>query len=200
MTEGKPKIGAYVRVSTGKQETQAQRHRMRESARANHVPASEVRWYEDKRTGTTTDRDALKRLLWAVDKGRVHTVVVFRLDRLARNLRDGLAMLADVADRGIRVVSVSENIDFGNSTGRLIASILLAVASFERETIVERIKAGMEAAKANGKHVRRPRNEKRLQRIRNMRDDGMTVNNIAARLECSRQAIYQALGKTTCSG
>ncbi len=195
MTKRKPKIGAYVRVSTDRQETQAQRHRIREWARANHIPASEVRWYEDKRTGTTTERDALKRLLWAVDKGRVDTVVVFRLDRLARNLRDGLAMLADLADRGIRVVSVSENIDFGNSTGRLIASILLAVASFERETIVERIKAGMEAAKANGKHVGRPRNEKRLQRIRRMRDDGLTVIDIAHRLDCSRQAIYQSFAR-----
>ena len=123
-------------------------------------------------------------------------MVVFRSDRLARNLRDGLAMLADLADRGIRIVSVSENIDFGNSTGRLVASILLAVASFERETIVERIKAGMEAAKANGKHVGRPRNEKRLQPIRKMRDGGMTVNEVADRLNCSRQAVYQALAKT----
>ncbi|MHC4064411.1 MAG: recombinase family protein [Planctomycetota bacterium] len=104
-------------------------------------------------------------------KGRVDTAVISRLDRLARDLRDGLAMLADLADRGIRIVSVSENIDYGNSTGRLIASILLAVASFEREAIVEGIRAGVEAVRANGKQVGRPRNEKRLQRMRKMRDD-----------------------------
>ncbi len=77
-----------------------------------------------------------------------------------------------------------------------MAGILLAGASFERETIVERIKAGMEAAKANGKHDGRPRNEKRLQRIRKMRDDGMTANAIAKRLECFRQTVCQALVKT----
>ena len=125
-------------------------------------------------------------------------MVVFRLDRLARSLRDGLEMLATLADKGIRVVSVSENIDFGNSTGRLIASILLAVASFERETTVERIKAGMQAAKANGKHVGRPRNDKRLRAIRKMRDDGMSVKAIASNLNLTRQAAYQALAKTDC--
>ena len=70
------------------------------------------------------------------------------------------------------------------------------MASFWRETIVERIKAGTEAAKANGKHVGRPCNEQRQQRIRKMRDDGLTVIEVADRLKCSRQAVYQALAKT----
>jgi len=197
MSKTKPKIGAYLRVSTAdKQTTASQREAIRQWAKANHVPQTEIRWYEDRITGTTIDRPQLQKLLWAVEKNRIDCVVIFRLDRLARSLRDGLEMLATLADKGIRVVSVSENIDFGNSTGRLIASILLAVASFERETTVDRIKAGMAAAKANGKHVGRPRNEKRLTQIRKMRDDGMTVNAIADKLDVSRQAVYQALAKT----
>jgi DNA invertase Pin-like site-specific DNA recombinase len=192
----KPKIGAYLRVSTTDQDVKSQRHAIREWAKLNHVPASEIRFYEDRKSGTTADRSQLKKLLWAVDKGRVDTVVVFRLDRLARNLRDGLGILADLADKGIRVVSISENIDFGSSTGRLIASILLAVASFERDTIVERIKAGMDAARANGKRIGRPRNEKRLSKIRTMRDKGATVIQIAEKLGCSRANVYAALAKT----
>jgi len=113
-------------------------------------------------TGTTTDRPQLAKLLRAVAKGRIDCLVVFRLDRLARSTRDGLTILADLAERGVRVVSVSENIDFGSSTGRLIASILLSVASFEREVTVERIRAGMDSAKANGTHIGRPRDAKRL--------------------------------------
>ena len=195
MSKTKPKIGVYLRVSTTDQDVQSQRHAIREWAKSNHVPTTELRFYEDKKSGQTTDRPQLKKLLWAVEKGRVDAVVVFRLDRLARSLRDGLEMLATLADKGIRVVSVSENIDFGNSTGRLIASILLAVASFERETTVDRIKAGMAAARANGKHVGRPRNDKRLQQIRRMRDDGMSVNAIADKMDVSRQAVYQALAR-----
>jgi DNA invertase Pin-like site-specific DNA recombinase len=135
-------------------------------------------------------------MLRSIDRGAVDTLVVFRLDRLARSTRDGLKILADVADKGCRVVSVSENIDFGNSTGRLIASILLSVASFEREITVERIRAGITAAKASGKHCGRPRNDKRLTQIRTMFDSGMTAIAIAEKLGCTRSNVYFALDKT----
>jgi len=148
------------------------------------------------KSGATADRPQLGKLLRAVDKGKVDTLVVFRLDRLARNLRDGLTILSDLAERGIRVVSISENIDFGNSTGRLIASILLAVASFERETTVERIRAGMAAARANGKHVGRPRDQAKLRQIRTLYDEGMPAQKIAGKLKCSRSNVYAALEKT----
>lgn len=196
MSKTKPKIGAYLRVSTtDKQTTRSQREAIRQWAKSNHIPASELRWFEDRITGTTTDRPQLKKLLWAVDKGRIDTVVVFRLDRLARNLRDGLELLANLADRGIKVVSTSEGIQFDNSTGRLIASILLSVASFEREVTVERIKAGMQAAKANGKHVGRPRNDKRLAKIRKLKDEGKSVIEISQSLGITRQAVYSALAR-----
>ncbi len=196
MTTKSAKIGAYLRVSTSEQDVKSQKEAVRQWAKSNHVPLPEIRFFEDKKSGVNTDRPQLQKLIWAVDKGRVDTVVVFRLDRLARNLRQGLEILADLADKGIRVVSISENIDFGSSTGRLIASILLAVASFERDSIVERIKAGMAASKANGKHIGRPQNRKHLEKIRKMRDDGISVIQISVKLNCSRQNVYAALAKT----
>lgn len=197
MPSRKPKIGVYVRVSTtDKQTTKSQREAVRQWAKSNHVRTDDLVWYEDKKTGATADRPALSKMLRAIDRGRIDCVVVFRLDRLARNLRDGLGMLADLADKGIRVVSISENIDFGNSTGRLIASILLAVASFEREVTVERIKAGMAAARATGKQIGRPRDDKRLNQIRRLYDKGMKATDIARKLDCSRANIYAALKKT----
>ncbi|HPF41572.1 MAG TPA: recombinase family protein [Phycisphaerae bacterium] len=193
----KPKIGCYLRVSTrDKQTTKSQREAIRQWTKSNHIRTDDLSFHEDKKSGATADRPALAKLLRAVDRGRVDTVVVFRLDRLARNLRDGLAILADLASKGIRVVSISENIDFGNSTGRLIANILLAVAEFERETTIERIRAGMAAAKESGKHVGRPRNDKKLNRIRKMFDSGMKATEIADKLGCSRANVYTALKKT----
>ncbi|MCK4625876.1 MAG: recombinase family protein [Phycisphaerae bacterium] len=193
----KAKIGAYLRVSTtDKQTTRSQKEAIRQWAKANHVSADHLRWYEDKMTGTTTDRPQLQRLLWGIDKGRIDTVVVFKLDRLSRSMKDGIQILSDLASKQVRVVSVSENIDFGSSVGRLLASILLAVASFERETTVERIKAGMQAAKANGVHVGRPRNDKRLAEIRKMKDEGKTVIQIAEAMGgITRQAVYSALAR-----
>lgn len=193
----RPKIGAYVRVSTTDkgQTTGSQRHAIRQWADAAHVRPEDVTFFEDRKSGASTDRPALHRLLRAIDQGKVDTLVVFRLDRLARSTRDGLGILASVADKGIRVVSVSENIDFSNSTGRLIASILLSVAAFERETTVERIKAGMAAARANGRHVGRPRDLKRHALIAKLRSDGLSVIQIAEKLRITRQAIYGILSR-----
>ena len=197
MTKRHAKIGAYLRVSTtDKQTTASQRTSIRDWARSSHVRTDDITWFEDKKSGTTIDRPQLGKLLRSIDKGKIDCLVVFRLDRLARNTREGLQVLADVADKGVRVVSVSENIDFGNSTGRLIASILLSVAAFERETTVERIRAGMLAARENGKHIGRPRDTKRLTEIRRLFSKGMKATAIASKFNCSRANVYAALKKT----
>src|SRR5262249_9112605 len=109
----KPKIGAYVRVSTrDKQTTISQRQAIRDWARLHHVNVNEIQWFEDKQSGATADRPQLQRLLKAIDKGKIDGLVLWRLDRLARNTTDGLGILRNLCDRGIRIVSVSENIDF----------------------------------------------------------------------------------------
>lgn len=190
----KPKIGAYLRVSTSdKQTTKSQRHSIREWSKSNHVNASEIRWFEDKKSGATTDRPQLTRIMRAVDRGTIDCLVVYSLSRLARNLRQGLELLSDLGQRGIRVVSVSEQIDFGSTTGQLIASILLAVAEFEREVIRERIIAGLAAT---DKPIGRPRNHKKLASIRKMRLSGMSVQEISEKIHCSRTNVYRALEKT----
>lgn len=198
MKTKRPKIGAYLRVSTSDkgQTTASQRQVIREWTKTNHVRLDDLSWYEDKKSGATIERPQLHKLLRDIDKRKIDTLVVFRLDRLARNTREGLQLLADVADKGIRVVSVSENIDFGNSTGRLISTILLAVAAFERETTIERIRAGMSAARENGKSIGRPRDDKRLKQIRKMFDDGVKATAIAHKLRCTRSNVYAALDKT----
>ncbi len=191
----KPKLAAYVRVSTDNksQTTESQRYAIKQWAKLNHVNTSELKWFEDKQSGSTIDRPELKKLLWQIDRGRIDCLVVFRLDRLARNTRDGLQILADLGNKGIRVVSISENIDFNNSTGRLIASILLSVASFEREVLKERIKAGMESAKQRGIHVGRKRNPTKYLEVQKMRQKGMSVIDIADKLKIRRQSVYYLL-------
>lgn len=195
MRKPKPKVGCYVRCSTTDQTTASQRLVIRDWAKTHHVNSSHIRWYEDKRSGKNTDRQELQKLLHAVDLGRVDTVVVHDLSRLARNTQDGLRILADLCNKGVRVVSVTENIDFGSSAGQLIATVLLAVATFDRATRNEKIKAGLQAAREAGKQLGRPRNEKRLQAIKRMRDKGLGVAEIAERLKCSRQNVYKALDR-----
>lgn len=152
-----------------------------------------LKWYEDKLSGAKAERPALNKMLRAVERGSLDTVVVYRLDRLSRSTRGGLETLSQLADKQIRVVSVSQNIDFNGSMGRFLATLFLAIAEFERETIVERIKDGLAAARANGKQFGRPKNEKRLTEIRSMKAEGWSVVEIADEVGCSRQNVYKTL-------
>ncbi len=194
MRKSTSKIGCYVRVSTrDKQTTKSQKHAVREWATTQRIQPDQLKWYEDKLSGAKAERPALNKMLRAVERGSLDTVVVYRLDRLSRSTKGGLETLSQLADRQIRVVSISQNIDFNGAMGKFLATLFLAIAEFERETIVERIKDGLLAAKASGKVLGRPRNEKRLAQIQKMKAKGWSVVEIADEVGCSRQNVYKAL-------
>ncbi len=94
-------------------------------------------------------------------------------------------------------MSVSEQIDFNGTMGRFLATLFLAIATMERETIVERIRDGLAAAKANGQTLGRPRNEQRRKQAQTMKADGMSVIEIAEELGCTRQNVYRFLAGAT---
>ena len=182
----------YLRVSTVDQETgiRSQEKAVREYLQ-NHG-LKNVRWYRDRLSGATTDRPAFKKLQRDVFAGKVATVVCWKLDRISRSLRDGVNVLSDWCNRGIRVVSVSQQIDFNGTMGQLIASVLLAVAQMERENLRENTKRGILAAKARGvKLGKRPKLF--AKDILAMKKEGMSIPEIAKKLGKTRQALYAAL-------
>ena len=193
----------YTRVSTDAQRDDSQAKALREYTQAHGM--GNVKWYRDRISGKDLERPAMKRLQRDVFAGKVGTVIVNRLYRLARNLRDGLNLLADLCDRGIRVVSVCEQLDLNGSVGQIIASVLLGVAQMEREAINERIRAGVAARKAKGLPVgrrkgQRPKWSKAKRKVnaelaRSLRRQGVPVRDIAAKFNCSRQAVYAALSE-----
>ena len=89
---------------------------------------SAVEWFEDKESGQTLKRPAFNRLREAVFAGRVKTVVVWKLDRISRRQRDGVHLLADWCERGVRVVAVTQQIDLSGAVGRMVASVLFRLA------------------------------------------------------------------------
>jgi len=190
-------VAVYCRVSTSQQDTRSQREALKEYV-ANHGLAN-VKWYTDKATGANLERPAFERLQRAIFNGRVSTVIVWKLDRLARNLRDGVNILADWCERGIRVVSITQQLDLSGSIGRLVAALLLGVAEMERENINERIRAGVAAAKKRGVKFGRPAWKTRPYRtvdpaeVKKLRKEGLPMTDIARRLGVTRQACYKAL-------
>src|SRR5699024_5325802 len=101
--------------------------------------------YREKFTGTRKDRPEFKRLLSDLKKG--DTLVVTKLDRFARSARDAIEIIEDLFEKGIRVHVLNMGIVEDTPTGRLIFNIMVSVAQFERDMIVERTQEGKAIAK-----------------------------------------------------
>ena len=189
----------YIRVSTTGQNEAGQRAAITEWLAAHgHNPAAAT-WYVDKHTATTIARPALDKLQAAIFAGNHATVVTWRLDRLSRTQRDGINLLANWCDAGVRVVSITQQLDLSGATGRLIAGVLFAVAEMELETMKERQRVGIEAAKERGLyHGRKPGTTKaKPARAKKLRDKGLTQHEIAAALGVSRTTVNRYLRNST---
>jgi DNA invertase Pin-like site-specific DNA recombinase len=134
------KLG-YIRVSRDKQTTALQEDAM-------HNEQVE-RVFTDKMSGKNVDRPEFQRMLDVARAGDV--IVVWRLDRLGRSLKQLIETVMDLNERGIELRSLKENIDTSTSTGKLMFHIIGAMAEFERDVIRERTFAGLEAARARGR-------------------------------------------------
>jgi DNA invertase Pin-like site-specific DNA recombinase len=104
--------------------------------------------YQEKMSGARDDRPQLAEALRTARAG--DCIVVWRLDRLARSLQHLVQIVDDLQQRDIRFKSLTESIDTSGATGRLVFHVLAALAEFERELMIERVTAGLEAARARG--------------------------------------------------
>jgi len=183
--------GIYVRVSTSGQNTDSQQAEIERWLKGNGV--SDVRWYVDKATGTKLTRPAFERLQRDIFNGEIKAVVCWKLDRLSRNLRDGINVLADWCDRGLRVVATSQQIDFNGAMGKMLAAVLIGVAEMEQETRRERQAAGIAAAKRRGKYLgRKPGTLKgKPRRVAELLERGLTYAEVATSLDISERTAYR---------
>lgn len=145
----------YARVSTFDQEPENQLQELRRYAQARGWQATE---YVDKGvSGAKDSRPALDTLVKDAKRRRFDTLVVWRLDRLGRNLRHLILLLDEMSAIGVAFVSLAEGIDATTPAGRLQLHILGAIAEFEKARIAERVKAGLARARAQGRRLGRPR-------------------------------------------
>lgn len=134
-------IIGYARVSTNDQNPELQVDALKKAG------AEQI--FQEKFTGTLRERPELSQCLRTFRQGDV--LIVWKLDRLARSLKDLVEIVQDLQDRGIGFKSLTESIDTTSSGGRLVFHIFGALAEFERDLIRERTMAGLEAARARGR-------------------------------------------------
>ena len=147
-------IAVYIRVSSPKgQRTDSQRAEV--EAWINRQRIKRARWFEDRDSATNLQRDAFKKLQDAIFAREIGTVVVWKLDRLARNLKEGVNVLADWCQRGVRVIAITQQIDLSGPVGNLIASLLFGIAEIELQHSKERQAIGIALAKKRGVYTGR---------------------------------------------
>ena len=175
----------YARVSTNQQDTKMQIDALRE--------AGCEKVYEDKISGSKTDRPELNQCLKAMNKDDV--LVVWKLDRLGRSLQHLIEVVHKLEEENKGFQSLTENIDTTSPTGKLVFHLFAALAEFERSLIRQRVMAGLEASKKMGKKFGRPNalTDKDKEMAVAMFNGGATKGSIAQHFGVARQTIYALL-------
>jgi DNA invertase Pin-like site-specific DNA recombinase len=180
------KVG-YGRVSTGLQNLDLQEDSLK-SAGCEKI-------FLDKISGVKKKREGLQAALDFIRPG--DTLLVWRLDRLGRNMQELIQIVNGLNEKGISYYSLQENItmDKKNSTGQLMFHLFAAFAEFERNLILERSAAGREAARARGRLGGRPEKftAKDLEMLQTLVSSGTPIKDIAAMWNVSRTTIYRYL-------
>jgi DNA invertase Pin-like site-specific DNA recombinase len=143
-------------------------------------------------SGAKEKRPELDRLMADAHRRRFDAVMVWRFDRFARSVSHLLRALETFRALGIEFVSLSEQVDTSTPTGKMVFTVLGAVAELERSLIAERVKAGLRNARAKGKRLGRPRKIVDRARIATLRASGLSWAKIAARLEVGEGTVYRA--------
>lgn len=174
----------YARVSTGEQNLDLQIDALKQ------VGCEAV--YQDELSGVKADRPGLSEALGYLRKG--DTLVVWRLDRLGRSLKDLIQRVEELKQRGVEFHSLHENIDTATPSGKLQFHIFSALAEFERDLIRERTLAGLRAARARGRMGGRPKGitpAKVKMAARLMQDRSVSIQEICRTLGVSRTTLYR---------
>ena len=179
----------YARVSTQDQELSLQLDAL-EGAGCRKV-------YQEKVTGSTKERPELQKMLEQLREGDV--VVIWKLDRLARSLKDLVGLVNEIQEKGGALHSLNDQIDTTTPHGKFTFHIFAALAEFERDIIRERTKAGLAAARARGRKGGRPKGlSKKAQHTAIIaeqfyREGKLTVKEICEQLSISKGTFYNYL-------
>ncbi len=189
------RVGLYARVSTRNngQNPQTQLLALREYAKARGM-AIAGEYVDVGISGSKERRPALDRLMKDARRRKIDSVLVARFDRFARNIRHLLLALEEFGALGVDFISLSESIDTSTPMGKMVFTVIGAVAELERSLIRERVTMGIKRAQAQGKRIGRPAGTKApVRKIRRLKAEGLSIRDIAARVSVSKSTVARIL-------
>lgn len=173
----------YARVSTDAQSLALQLDAL--------AQASCQRVFTDKASGTNNNRPGLTEALSHLREGDV--LVIWKLDRLGRTVKGLVDFVSELADRGVQFRSLTDGIDTATPTGRFFFHVMASLAQMERELLVERTKAGLEAARQRGRLVGRKRRmtPSKIDAAKKLLESGVSPRDVAQNLGVSVPTLYR---------
>lgn len=179
------KLIGYARVSTVGQDLELQKEKLTEYG------CKKI--FTEKESGAKSDRPELEKALDYLREG--DKLVVYKIDRLARSTFDLHKIANELTEKGIGLVFIKEQIDFTTSSGKLMFTMLGAIAEFERDLINDRTREGRERAKKQGKHMgRKGKDEKDVNKALKLyidrENNGLSVNDIVKMTGVPRSTLY----------
>ncbi|MDO3377133.1 recombinase family protein [Geoalkalibacter halelectricus] len=176
----------YARVSTVGQKLDVQLGQLKE--------AGVEKLFQEKASGAKADRPRLLALLDFVREG--DTVIVTKLDRIARSTKDLLQIIDHLEEKEVRFRVLNINLDTATPTGKLMLTMLGAIATFEREMMLERQAEGMARAKAEGRIKGRPATARaQTVKVVELAEKGLNRKEIAATCKISLASVYRILAR-----
>lgn len=178
---------AYARVSTLKQELDRQLDALQAVGYDKLI--------EEKYTGKTKDREGYRQLMDAVREG--DTVIVESISRLGRKTLDILSTVEELDNMGVTFISLKENMDTSTPTGKAMFQMMAVIAELERSLTIQRVKEGLQATKARGTKLGRPKmDDDKIKVALRMYDSGdYSVKEIINTTGVSQGSLYRAINK-----
>ena len=178
----KKNVAIYARVSTDKQAVDMQLAELEAYLKKREWVLFQE-YIDQGYTGGNSKRPAFSQMMGAARKRKFDVLLVWKLDRLGRSLKDLINTLDELGALGIDFISYENQLDTSTPTGKLVFHVIGAVAEFEKDIIRERVKAGLENAKRKGKRLGRPPiSDAVLEKAKALRDEGLSFRKIGKRL------------------
>jgi len=189
------KVAIYIRVSTKQQEAQTQDFPLTEYCERNKLKVFK-KYIDIGESGSKDSRPQFNLMLEDMRKNKFKGVVVYKLDRIGRSTQHLLKLFEEFNKRGIEFISLTQNIDTTTPEGRMFLKMLMIMAEYERELIVDRVNAGLDRAIKNNIKLGRPKKEIDSSKVLELKSKGMSLRNIAKELNISLGSVQRCI-KTT---